>query len=179
MFLQYTHPHSPKLCIGNNKWHHSFSSWGPCLWGWPVSVWWSNYPWKCVWIPNLLQMCLMLSLWPWTYGMTMCPILDLSLRVVVVWLLLLGPLVSCNVLPTWLLPLSPHLPFTTLFCISFMAHLGYCTLTVLPWGVVTPHLKALVWLLTDLALWVSGTYDTVLGQIGCDDYPTASTGQYG
>ena len=38
---------------------------------------------------------------------------------------------SCDVLPAWvsLLPLSSWLPFITLFCTLFMAHLGYLHLT--------------------------------------------------
>ena len=52
-----------------------------------------------------------------------------SPKVVVVWLLLPDLLVSCNVLPRWLLPFSPWLTFTTLVCILFMAHLGYLILT--------------------------------------------------
>ena len=45
IFLWCTPPHSPKLCIGNNKWHH-FSPWVPCLWAWPVSVWGSYHLWN-------------------------------------------------------------------------------------------------------------------------------------
>ena len=59
----------------------------------------------------------------------MCPILDLPPQVVDVWLLPLEVLVSWDVLPTWVLPLSSWLPFITLFCTLFMAHLGYLHLT--------------------------------------------------
>ena len=59
----------------------------------------------------------------------MCLILVLPLEVVDVWLLLLELLVSCDVLPTWVLPLSSQLSFITWFCTLFMAHLGYLHLT--------------------------------------------------
>ena len=37
------------------------------------------FPLKCVWIPYLLHMFLILSISPCVYGMTMCPLLHLSL----------------------------------------------------------------------------------------------------
>ena len=55
----------------------------------------------------------------------MCPTLGLPLEVVDVWLSPLEVLVSSDVLPTWFVPLSSQLPFITLFCNLFMAHLGY------------------------------------------------------
>ena len=55
----------------------------------------------------------------------MCPILGLPLEVVDVLLLPLDVLVSWEVLPIWLVPLSSWLPFITLYCTLFMAHLGY------------------------------------------------------
>ena len=87
--------------------------------------------------------------------MTICPTLGLPPRAIVVWLLLLDPLVSCDVLPTWLLPLSPQLPFTTLFCISFMATLGYLHLTSASLRCCNSSFKSPGVVQTDLALWVS------------------------
>ena len=65
-------------------------------------------------------------------------------------------LVSCDLLPTWLVPLSSQLPFITLFCTLFMANLGYLHLTraSLRWC-TTPHLKSPSVVHTVLALWVS------------------------
>ena len=138
---------------------------------------WVLLPLKCVWMPYLLHMCLMLSPRPWTYGMTMCPILGLPLGVVVVWLLPLVPLVSCNVLPTWLLPFYTWLPFTTLFWTLFMAHLGYLHLTSASLRCCNSSFKRPGVVQTDLALWVSVPM-TLPWQIGCDDYLTVRTGQY-
>ena len=60
-------------------------------------------------------------------GVTMCPILGLPLEVVDVWLLLLEVLVSCVVLPTWLVPFSSWLSLIFLFFTLFMAHLVWDT----------------------------------------------------
>ena len=47
----------------------------------------------------------------------------------VCWLLSLEVLVSCVVVPTWLLLLTlpSQLPYITLFCTLLIAHLQYCT----------------------------------------------------
>ena len=58
-------------------------------------------------------------------------------------------LVSGDVLPTWFVPLSSQLPFITLFCTLFMAHLGYSL------GCGKSSSKSLSVVLTNLALWVS------------------------
>ena len=112
-------------------------------------------PLKCVWIPNLLQVCLMPSPKPWTYRMTMCPILGTPPGVIVACLLPLFPLVSCDVLPTWLLPLSSQLSFISLFCILFMVHLGYLHLTSASLRCCNSSFKSPGVVQTDLALWVS------------------------
>ena len=59
----------------------------------------------------------------------MCPILGLPPGALIVWLLPLGPLASCDVVPTWVLPFSSQLPSITLYCTLLMAHLGYLHLT--------------------------------------------------
>ena len=88
-------------------------------------------PLKCIWIPYLAHIFLMLSPMPWTYGMSMCPTFGLSLGGLSS-LLSLELLFACVVLlPTWvLLLLSPSwLLFVNLFCILLKAHLGYLHLT--------------------------------------------------
>ena len=97
----------------------------------------------------------MLSPRPWTYGITMCPILGLPLEVVYVWLLPLEALVSCDVLPTWVLPLSSQLPFDILFCTLFIAHLRYLHLTRTSLRCCKSSFKSPGVVQTVLALWVS------------------------
>ena len=96
---------------------------------------------------------------PWTYGITMCPILGLPLEGVDVWLLMLEVLVSCDVLPAWvlLLPLSSQLPFIALLCTLFMVHLGYLHLTKTKASLrcVNSSLRSSGVVQTVLALWVS------------------------
>ena len=92
---------------------------------------------------------------PCTCVMTMCPILGLPPGVAVVWLLLLSPLLSCIVLLTWVLPISSQLPFITLFCTLFMAHLGFLHLTSASLRSCNSSSKSPVVVQTDLALLVS------------------------
>ena len=94
---------------------------------------------------------------PWTYGITMCPILGLPLKGVDVWLLLLEVLVSCDVLPAWvlLLPLSSQLPFITLFCTLFITHLEYLYLNKASLRCCNPSLRSSGVVEIVLALWVS------------------------
>ena len=69
-------------------------------------------------------------------------------------LLPLEVLVSCDVLPTWVLPLSSQLPFITLFCTLFMAHLGYLHLTRASLRCCDCSFKSPGVVQTVLALWV-------------------------
>ena len=85
----------------------------------------------------------------------MCPILGLPLEGVGVWLLLAEVLVSCDVLPTRVLPLSSQLPFITLFCTLFMAHLGFLHLTRASLRCCNSSFKSPSVVQTVLALWVS------------------------
>ena len=87
----------------------------------------------------------------------MCPALGLAPGVLPAWLLLLslGPELSCFVLLTWVLPSSCQLPFNTLFCTLFMAHLGYLHLTSASLGCCDSSSKRPGVMLTDLALWVN------------------------
>ena len=85
----------------------------------------------------------------------MCPILGLPLEVVDVWLLPLEVLVLEYVLATWFVPLSSQLPFITLFCTLFMAHLGYLYLTRASLRCCNYSSKSLSVVQKVLALWVS------------------------
>ena len=91
---------------------------------------------------------------PCIYGMTMCPALGLAPGVVVTWLLLLslGPELSCIVLLTWIFLCSSWLPFNTLFCTLFMAHLGYFHLTNVSLRCCNSSSKSPGVVQTDLAL---------------------------
>ena len=97
----------------------------------------------------------MLSPRPWTYGITMCPLVGLPPGVLDAWLLLLVPLVPCAVLPTWLLPFSSQFPFITLFWTLLMAHLGYLHLASASLRCCSSSFRSSGVVQTDLALWVS------------------------
>ena len=57
-------------------------------------------------------------------GITMCPILGLPLELVDVWLFgCLEVLMSCDVLPTWLLPLISQLPFLLYFVLCLWPYI--------------------------------------------------------
>ena len=86
-------------------------------------------PLKCVLLPYFQHLHLILPPGPAHIGLQCVPYWVLPLGMAVVWLLLLGPLLPCVVLLAWVLPLSSWLPFITLFCTLFMAHLGYLHLT--------------------------------------------------
>ena len=56
---------------------------------------------------------------------------------------------------SWVLPLSSWLPFITLFCTLFMAHLGYLHLTSASLRCCNSSSKSPGVVQTDLALWVN------------------------
>ena len=114
-------------------------------------------PLKWVLMPYFRHVHLMLSPRPCTYGMTMCPALGFAPGVVLAWLLLLslGPVLSCIVLLTWVSPCSSQLPFNTLFCTLFMAHLGYLHLTDAFLRCCNSSSESPGVVQRDLALWVS------------------------
>ena len=74
-----------------------------------------------------------------------------------VWLLPLEVLVSCDVLPAWvlLLPLSSQLSFISLYCALFMAHLGYLHLTKASLRCCNSLLRSSGVVQTVSALWVT------------------------
>ena len=93
-----------------------------------------------------------LNIWDYYMSYTVFPLAGF-----VTWPLLLEVLVPCVVVLTWvlLLPFPSQLPLITLFCILWIAHLGYVHLTKASLRSCNSSLRRSGVVQTVLALWVS------------------------
>ena len=154
MFLWYTPPHSPRLLIGNSKWPLFFSL-GLLSLGLTTICLRVLLPLKCglnsIFAAGVLDAFpQVLNIWDDYVPHTGSSPKGSSCLVVTT-----GSIGVLQCVTNMVVTIISQLPFTTLFCTLFMAHLGYIHLTSASLSCYNSSFKSPGVVQTDMALWAS------------------------